>query len=164
MRDDRTYATVIAFFAAGLYLALIVAAFGLISLATDTDVVADPSIGPIVGPVMVGAAAVVLLVFLIVLGTRVPVDRQRVSPLVELGVGIACSIVFAAAGGVAGSLGDPGEPLRYILFAFAQLGRWPAITAGVAAFVVTLLYQLVLVGRFRQRGRPRWPWEGDDEG
>ncbi|NUU06989.1 hypothetical protein [Leifsonia sp. C5G2] len=163
MRDDRTYATVIAFFAAGLYLALIVAAFGLVSLATDTEVVADPAMGPLVGPVMVGAATLMLLVFLIVLGTRVPADRQRVSPGVALGVGVACYAVYAAAGAVAGSLADPGGPLRYVLFAFAQLGGWPAITAGIAAFVVTLLFQLVLVGRFRQRGRPRWPWERDDD-
>jgi len=163
MRDDRTYATVIAFFAAGLYLALIVAAFGLVSLATDTDVVADPTVGPLVGPVMVGAATIMLLIFLIVLGTRVPGERQRVSPGVAFGVAIACYAVFIAAGGIAGSLGDPGDPLHYFLFAFAQLLRWPAITAGLAAFVVTLLYQLVLVGRFRQRGRPRWPWERDEE-
>lgn len=163
MRDDRTYATVIAFFAAGLYAALVIAAFGLISLATDTDVVPDPGIGPIVGPVMVVAATLMLLVFLIALGTRVPAERQRVSPGAAFGVGVACYAVFIAAGGIAGSLGDPGDPLNYFLFAFAQLGRWPAITAGVAAFAVTLLYQLVLVGRFRQRGRPRWPWERDGE-
>lgn len=163
MRDDRTYATVIAFFAAGLYLALVVAAFGLISLATDTEVVADPSVGPLVGPAMVGAATLMLLIFLVVLGTRVPADRQRVSPAVALGVGVACYAVYAVAGAVAGSLADQGDLLRYVLFAFAQLGGWPAITAGIAAFVVTLLYQLVLVGRFRQRGRPRWPWERDGE-
>jgi len=163
MRDDRTYATVIAFFATALYLALIVAAFGLISLATDTEVVADPAVGPLVGPVMVGASALMLLIFLIVLGTRVPAERQRVSPAVALGVAFACYLVYAAAGAVAGSLADPGGPLRYVLFALAQLGGWPAITAGIAAFVVTLLYQLVLVGRFRQRGRPRWPWERDEE-
>lgn len=163
MRDDRTYATVIAFFATALYLALIVAAFGLMSLATDTEVVADPAVGPLVGPVMVGAAALMLLIFLIVLGTRVPAERQRVSPAVALGVAFACYLVYAAAGAVAWSLADPGGPLRYVLFALAQLGGWPAITAGIAAFVVTLLYQLVLVGRFRQRGRPRWPWERDEE-
>ncbi|MGN7797907.1 DUF6121 family protein [Leifsonia sp. 22587] len=163
MRDDRAYATVVAFFAAGLYLALLVAAFGLISLATDTDVIGDPQVGPLVGPTMVIAAAVMLLVFLIVLGTRVPADRQRVSPGVALGVGVACYAVFIAAGGIAGAFGDPGDPLHYFLFALSQLVRWPSITAGVAAFAVTLLYQLVLVGRFRQRGRPRWPWERDED-
>ncbi|TDP99103.1 MULTISPECIES: DUF6121 family protein [unclassified Leifsonia] len=163
MRDERVYATVVAFFATGLYLALVVAAFGLVSLATDSDVVADPAVGPLVGPVMVVASAVMLLVFLIVLGTRVPAERQRVSPGVAFGVAVACYAVFIAAGGIAGAAGDPNDPFHYFLFAFAQLLRWPAITIAVLAFAVTLLYQLVLVGRFRQRGRPRWPWEGDDE-
>lgn len=163
MRDERAYATIVAFFAAGLYLALLVAAFGLISLATDTDVVSDPAAGPLVGPVMVGAATIVLLVFLIALGTRVPGDRQRIAPGAALGVGVACYVVFAVAGGIAGVVGDPRDPLHYVLFALAQLGGWPAITAAIAAFVVTVLYQLVLVGRFSQRGRPRWPWERDDD-
>ncbi|MGO4301093.1 DUF6121 family protein [Leifsonia sp. RAF41] len=163
MRDERAYATVVAFFATMLYLALVVGAFGLISLATDSDVVNDPQVGPLVGPTMVIAAALMLLVFLIVLGTRVPGDRQRVSPGVAFGVGVACYAVFIAAGGIAGAIGDPGDPLHYFLFALSQLVGWPAITAGLAAFAVTLIYQLVLVGRFRQRGRPRWPWERDDE-
>jgi hypothetical protein len=162
MRDERAYATVVAFFAAGLYAALVVAAFGLISLAAETDVVTDPAVGPLVGPVMVVAATLMLLVFLIVLGTRVPGDRQKVSPGVAFGVGVACYAVFIAAGGIAGAFGHPGDPLHYVLFALGELLRWPAITAGVLAFLVTLLYQLVLVGRFRQRGRPRWPWEQED--
>jgi hypothetical protein len=163
MRDERAYATVVAFFATALYLAIVVGAFGLISLATDSDVIHDPQIGPLVGPTMVIAAALVLLVFLIELGTRVPGDKQRISPGVAFGVGIACYAVFIAAGGIAGAIGDPGDPLHYFLFALSQLIGWPAITAGLAAFAVTLIYQLVLVGRFRQRGRPRWPWERDDE-
>ncbi|WP_374009671.1 DUF6121 family protein [Leifsonia sp. LS-T14] len=163
MRDERAYATVVAFFATALYLALVVGAFGLISLATDSDVINDPQVGPLVGPTMVIAAAVMLLVFLIVLGTRVPADRQRISPGVAFGVGVACYAVFITAGGIAGAIGDPGDPLHYFLFALSQLIAWPAITAGLAAFAVTLIYQLVLVGRFRQRGRPRWPWERDEE-
>lgn len=162
MRDDRAYATVVACFAAGLYLALLVAAFGLISLATDTEVIADPAAGPLVGPIMTGAAVAVLLVLLIVIGTRVPGDQQRIAPLTAIGSGIACYLAYCLAGGVAGAL-VAGDVLHFVLFAVGQLGSVYAIAVGVAAFLVTLLYQLVLVGRFRQRGRPRWPWEGDDE-
>src|SRR3954447_2430716 len=116
MRDERAYATVVAFFAAELYAALVVAAFGLISLAAETDVVTDPAVGPLVGPVMVVAATLMLLVFLIVLGTRVPGDRQKVSPGVAFGVGVACYAVFIAAGGVAGAVGRPRGPSPHILF------------------------------------------------
>ena len=163
MRDERAYATVVACFAAGLYLAVLVAAFGLISLATNTEVIADPSHGPLVGPAMVGAAVVMLLIFLIVLGRRVPADKQRVAPGVAFGVAVACYAVYIGIGGVVGAAGDPSQPFHYFLFAFDQLLSWYSLTVAVAAFAVTLLYQLVLVGRFRQRGRPRWPWEHDDE-
>ena len=163
MREERAYAAIVAAFAAFLYLAIVVAAFGLISLATNTEVIADPSVGPIVGPVMTGAATLTVFAFLLSLGLRVPADKQRVMPGVALGVGFGAYFVFAAAGGIAGAAGDPSQPFHYFLFTFAQLGSWYAITAGIAAFLVTLLYQLVLVGRFRQRGRPRWPWENPDD-
>ena len=162
MRDDRAYAAVVAAFATFLYLAFVVAAFGLISLATDTEVISDPSAGPLVGPVMTGAAVLTLFAFLLSIGMRVPGDRQRVAPGVALGVGVACYVVFAVAGGVAGAAGDPSKLLHYVLFAAGQLGSWYAIAVGIAAALVTLLYQLVLVGRFQQRGRPRWPWERDE--
>ena len=163
MRDERAYATVVACFAAGLYLAVLVAAFGLISLATNTEVIADPSVGPLVGPAMVGAAVVMLLIFLIVLGRRVPADKQRVAPGVAFSVAVACYAVYIGIGGVVGAAGDPSQPFHYFLFAFDQQLSWYSLTLAVAAFAVTLLYPLVLVGRFRQRGRPRWPWEHDDE-
>jgi hypothetical protein len=163
MRDDRAYAAVVAVFAAFLYLAIVIAAFGLISLATNTDVIDDPDAGPLVGPSMIGSATVLVLVFLISMGIREQADKQRISPLAALTVGVAAYFVYAAAGGIAGGAGDPSQPFHYVLFALGQLGSLYAIVAGVAAFVVTLLYQLVLVGRFRDRGRPRWPWESDDD-
>jgi hypothetical protein len=163
MRDERAYATVVALFAAGLYLALIVAGFGLLSLATDTEVIADPAVGALVGPVMAGSAVVALLLALISIGTRVPGEQQRVAPAAALLVGVVCYLVYVVAGAVAGIAADPADALRSVLFAAGQFGSWYAALVGVAAFLVTLLYQLVLVGRFRQRGRPRWPWESDDD-
>ena len=162
MKDERAYAAIVAAFAAFLYLAFVVAGFGFISLLTDTEVISDPSIGPLVGPVMTGAAVVTLFILLVVFGTRVGGDEQRVAPSTAFGVGVACYLVFVVAGGVAGAVADPGNLLRYVLFAVGQLASWYAVTVGIAAVLVTLLYQLVLVGRFRQRGRPRWPWEHDE--
>ncbi|AAT89758.1 hypothetical protein ATY41_00070 [Leifsonia xyli subsp. xyli] len=163
MRDERAYATVVACFAAGLYLALLVAGFGLTSLAANTEVIADSRAGPLIGPAMTGAAVALLLILLILFGRRAPGKRQRVDPGFAFGVATACSLVFAAAGGVAGIAGDPGQSFHYVLFAVAQLGSVYTIVTGLLGFVVALLYQLVLVGRFRQRGRPRWPWEDGDE-
>ena len=162
MREERAYAIVVACFAAGLYLAVLVAAFGLISLGTDTEVIPDRSAGPLVGPIMAGVAVAVLLVLLIRTGTRVPGDQQRIAPLNALGAGLACYLAYCLTGGVAGALAT-GDLLHFALFAAGQLASLYAIAVGVAAVVVMLLYQLVLVGRFRQRGRPRWPWEQPDD-
>ncbi|MEY9851707.1 hypothetical protein ABH923_001385 [Leifsonia sp. EB41] len=162
MREERSYAIVVACFAAGLYLAVLVAAFGLISLGTDTEVIPDPSAGPLVGPIMTGVAVAVLLVLLILTGIRVPGDQQRIAPLNALGAGVACYLAYCLTGGVAGALAT-GDVLHFVLFAAGQLGSLYAIATGAAAVLIMLLYQLVLVGRFRQRGRPRWPWERPDD-
>ncbi|MGH1525688.1 DUF6121 family protein [Leifsonia sp. L25] len=98
MREERSYAIVVACFAAGLYLAVLVAVFGLISLGTDTEVIPDPSAGPLVGPVMTGVAVAVLLVLLILTGIRVPGDQQRIAPLSALGAGVACYLAYCLAG------------------------------------------------------------------
>jgi hypothetical protein len=162
MREERAYAIVVACFAAGLYLAVLVAAFGLISLGTDTEVIPDRSAGPLVGPIMAGVAVAVLLVLLIRTGIRVPGEQQRIAPLNALGAGLACYLAYCLTGGVAGALAT-GDLLHFALFAAGQLASPYAIAVGVAAVVVMLLYQLVLVGRFRQRGRPRWPWERPED-
>jgi hypothetical protein len=162
MREERAYAIVVACFAAGLYLAVLVAAFGLISLGTDTEVIPDRSAGPLVGPIMAGVAVAVLLVLLIRTGIRVPGEQQRIAPLNALGAGLVCYLAYCLTGGVAGALAT-GDLLHFALFAAGQLASLYAIAVGVAAVVVMLLYQLVLVGRFRQRGRPRWPWERPED-
>ena len=131
MRDDRAYAAVVAVFATFLYLALVVAAFGLISLATDTEVISDPSAGPLVGPVMTGAAVLTLFAFLLVdrhPGPGRPAAHRRRASLSASGSPATSS--SSSAGGVAGAAGDPSKLLHYFLFAAAQLGSWYAITVG----------------------------------
>lgn len=162
MRDDRTYATVVACFAAMLYLAILVAAYGLISLAFDVDVIDVADAGPLVGPVMTGCATLAVLIALIVRGRSVPADEQRIAPVSALLVGLLAYAVFVLGGGVAYAIGG-SDPLGFLTFSFHMLGSWFAIVTGIAAMVVAFVYQLVLVGRFRQKGRPRWPWEHDDE-
>ncbi|KQR53795.1 hypothetical protein ASF88_02790 [Leifsonia sp. Leaf336] len=162
MREERSYVIVVACFAAGLYLAVLVAAFGVISLATDTEVIPDPAAGPLVGPIMVAVAVGVFLVLLILTGIRVPGEQQRIAPLNALGAGLACYLAYCLSGGVAGALAT-GDALRFALFAVSRFASLYAIAVAVVAFLIMLLYQLVLVGRFRQRGRPRWPWERPDD-
>lgn len=161
--NDRAYTAVVAFFAAVLYLALIIAVFGLISLFANTDVITDSRIGPLVGPVMVGAAVVTLFFVLAATAFREPADHHRIAPFVAVATGLACYLVYLVAGAVAGAVGSPREALRYVLFALEQVGSVFSLSVGVLALVVTLLFQLVLAGRFRERGRPQWPWEKESD-
>jgi hypothetical protein len=48
-------------FATALFVALVVAGWGFVSLLTETEVVADPEVGPIVAPVSVVISAVAVL-------------------------------------------------------------------------------------------------------
>ena len=162
MREDRNYATVVAFFAAFLYLAILVAAFGLISLYWNIEVIDVADAGPLVGPVMVGCATIAVLVSLIVRGRSVPADEQRIAPLTALLVGVIAYVVFVLSGGIAYAVGG-SEPLGFLTFSFHMFASWFSLSTGIAAAVVAFVYQLVLVGRFQQKGRPRWPWERDDK-
>jgi small neutral amino acid transporter SnatA (MarC family) len=162
MREDRNYATVVAFFAAFLYLAILVAAFGLISLYWNIDVIDVPDAGPLVGPVMVGCATIAVLISLVVRGRSVPSDEQRIAPLTALLVGVIAYVVFVLSGGIAYAVGG-SEPLGFLTFSFHMFASWFSVATGIAGAVVAFVYQLVLVGRFQQRGRPRWPWEHDDK-
>jgi hypothetical protein len=162
MREDKNYATVVAFFAAFLYLAILVAAFGLISLYWDIEVIDVADAGPLVGPVMVGCATIAVLVSLVVRGRSVPADEQRIAPLTALLVGVIAYVVFVVSGGIAYAVGG-GEPLGFLTFSFDMFASWFSVATGIAAALVAFLYQLVLVGRFQQKGRPRWPWEHDDK-
>ncbi|HKH07380.1 MAG TPA: DUF6121 family protein, partial [Agromyces sp.] len=63
--DPRTRpAWVVAAFSAALYLALVVCAYGFVSLLADIEVVASGSAGPLVGPAIVAAAVAALLLHL----------------------------------------------------------------------------------------------------
>lgn len=141
MLSYRRYASAVAVFATALYLALLVAVFGLIALATGREPVSGD--GPLLGPIAAAAAVAVVLAVLLLAALRTPREHVRGSALRPLVAGI-------------------GAYLAYAVFTFGFLG-WYAVAAGLIALVVVLLFQLVIGARFDVRGRPRWPWENDDE-
>ncbi|MDI2098526.1 DUF6121 family protein [Ruicaihuangia caeni] len=162
MDPYRRYAGFLAVFAVVLHVAIVVAAFGLISLYSGTDPISDPDVGRIVGPLMVGLSAVVLLVFLMINGMNTPADQQRLSVPFAFAMGIAAIAVYVLVGGLLTATGT-GEPLAFVLFVGATLISPYAITVGLSAFVITVLYQWVLTLRIDRTGRPRWPWENPDD-
>jgi hypothetical protein len=162
MQNFRTYAAAMATFAAVLYVALVVAVFGVISLLLDRDVITDHEAGPIVGPVMTGVAILVVYFGMLAIGLRVPPAKQRVSIGAALLLGFGAYFFFAVAGGVLLGAGR-GDPFGFVLFAGSQLLSPFALALGALGFVVALLYTVVLASRIGERGRPRWPWEKHDD-
>ncbi|MFT2815227.1 DUF6121 family protein [Leifsonia sp. A12D58] len=158
MRDYQKYAVIVALFATMLYFALIVAAFGMISLFTNTDVVTEADAGPLVGPFMVGASAVVVLLFMAVIGMRTSPEKQHVAVAGSLLCGLIALVAFVVTGGLIYGVGI-GEAVEIVLFAGARLGSPFSWSVGIIAAAVTLLYSIILASRVGKNGRPLWPWE-----
>lgn len=160
MRDYQKYAVVVAAFAAVLYLSLLVAGFGLVSLLTDREVIDEPLAGPVLGPVMAGVAVVLVFALMVKLGITTRPERQRVALAYAVGSGFAAAASYVVIGGVGLALQGGGG------LAFAGsllLSPFSAITGALAAAVV-LSYSLILAAQQGQHRRPLWPWERDDGG
>ena len=160
MRDYQKYATVVAVFAAVLLAALLVAAFGMISLLANTDVISDPNAGPLVGPGMTAVAVVLVFTLMLLLGLRTKPENQSVAVGYSLATGFAALGAFVLVGVVLYALGAglPGDSVGFA--ASVLLGPF-AVATGILSFIITLLYSLVLATRMPERGRPKWPWEQD---
>ena len=158
MRDYQKYATVVAVFATVLFAALLVAAFGMVSLVTDLDVIADRSVGTLVGPTMAAAVVLFVLVMLLALGVNTPPEKQRVAVGFSLATGAGALVLYVLAGAVLVTAGS-GDAVAGMLFAGAMIGTPFAVTVGVLAFVVALTYSILLASHYGEHGRPLWPWE-----
>ncbi|MBX0301784.1 hypothetical protein K2F54_17610 [Cryobacterium sp. 1639] len=158
MRDYQKYATIVAVFATVLFAALLVAAFGMVSLVTNLDVIADREVGTLVGPTM--SAAVVLLVFvmMLLLGVNTPPEKQRVAVGWSLATGAGAFVLYVVTGVVLVGASD-GDAVGAMLFGGAMVVNPFALTAGILAFVVTLVYSILLASHYGENGRPLWPWE-----
>jgi hypothetical protein len=158
----RKYAATVAVFASGLFLALLIAVFGVISLLAGIEVIADPRAGELAGPIATAAATLLVIGCLLLIALRIPESRQRVAPLASLGIGVGAYLAWSLFAALAFLFGR-GDPVGALIF-FGGILLGPfAISVGVIAFVIALLFTLVLASRVGDRGRPRWPWEKDEE-
>jgi hypothetical protein len=158
MRDYQKYATIVAVFATVLFAALVVAAFGMVSLATNLDVISDRSVGPLVGPTMTASVVLLVLVMLLILGVNSPPEKQRVAVGFALATGVAAFLLYIVVGAVLVSVGSR-DAVAGVLFGGSLLGSPFALTAGILAFLVTLTYSILLASHYGEHGRPLWPWE-----
>jgi uncharacterized membrane protein (DUF485 family) len=158
MRDHQKYASIVAVFATVLFAALLVAAFGMVSLVTDLDVIADRSVGTLVGPTMSAAVVLFVFVMMLVLGVNTPPEKQHVAVGFALATGAGGFVLYILTGAVLVTAGS-GDLVGALLFGGTMLGTPFAVTAGALAFVVTLVYSILLASHYGENGRPLWPWE-----
>lgn len=158
--DARTrYVTMIAVFAVVLFLALTIAASGIISLYLDRDVLTERDAGPLIAPIMFATATAALYTLLVTFG------RRRGSIVVgALVTAVITYFFFLISGSTLYSLGK-GRPLLSLLF-FGSNAVGPfAIAVAMTAFVVALSFLLLI--SYRDGGgasqTPRWWWENRDD-
>ena len=157
--DARTrYVTTIAVFAVVLFLALTIAASGMISLYADREVLTERDAGPLIAPIMFATATAALYTLLVTFGRR----RGSI-----VGGAIVTAVItyflFLISGSTVYSVGK-GRPLLSLLF-FGSNAVGPfAIAVAMIAFVVALSFLMLI--SFRDGGgaarTPRWWWENRD--
>jgi hypothetical protein len=145
---NSSSAWTVAGFAAALDLALVVAAFGLVSLFADAEPIADPAAGVAV------LALLVLLGFALTRGMR-PWSIAGLAILVGWAAGVAAATVAYAV--------STGTLLAALIFALSFMTVGFGVIIVIAGAIVALLAAVTF--RAQQGGvdRPRWPWERDDE-
>jgi hypothetical protein len=148
-------------FAVALYGALVVAGWGVTSLLTNTDVITDRAIGPIVAPVALAASAVVLL-FVLAGPAGHSLAAHTLGGARGLGTAITVGLVAVAVYLLAGAVAvivDTGRPLAFVLFIGEQAPTPYVLVVLVAGTLAALGFSLTLA----RTERPRWPWENDGE-
>ncbi len=157
VEETRRGAWVVAAFAAALYLALIVAAYGFVSLLTDIEVIASPDAGRLVGPAIIAASVAALLLYL---------ARALRRPAHLLGTVLLSALwtwLAAVAVAVVGFAVATGTLLESLMFGLGFGVGWFGLLIPALAALVASLAVLVARGQAGGLERPRWPWERDDE-
>ncbi|MET1052103.1 MAG: DUF6121 family protein [Mycetocola sp.] len=164
-----SYPYTLVVFAGVAYFALVVCAFGFLSLLTNTDVVSQPDAGPLVGPAATGSAVLTLLLFLIDVARRYERDLRAavaassLRPVrLPLGRSILIGAVSFAAYVIVGSVlyaMTTEQLFSAVLFAADASLSGYGLAAGVLAAVVSALYMVVLATGGEHPARPLWPWE-----
>jgi hypothetical protein len=157
MATNPTSAWPVAGFAAALHVALIVAAFGFVSLLADIEPVPDPEAGRLVAPLTVAASVAALLVLL---GRGL---GRGIRPWSLAGLAL---IVTWAAGVVGATLSygaATGTVLAAVLFALSFMTFGFGVIIPITGALVALLAAVTVRAQEGGVERPKWPWERDDE-
>ena len=163
------YSYVLAVFATFTYFALVVCAFGFISLLTDTDVVSQPDAGPLIGPTATAAAILAVLLALLGVARRYEASVARANAAsigdpvrVPLGraisTGVIAMLTYVLVGSVLYSV-TADHLFSGLLFAADAIVRFYGIAVGILAAFVYVAFALILAAGGAHPARPLWPWE-----
>ncbi|MFC6356850.1 DUF6121 family protein [Luethyella okanaganae] len=155
---DAWYPLVLALFAVVAYVAFVVCAFGFASLYGAGNVIDEAEAGPLVGPVMVASATIVLFFALLMIGAPMSAASRRIPVGRVLGAAFAVTAAYLLSGALAYST-TTAQLLDAVLFFGHHLVRPFTFAVAGLAFLVALLYVLVLLRRLHGGRRPLWPWE-----
>jgi hypothetical protein len=151
------YATILAVFVTGCYVAAVVLFFGMLSLITNLEVIPNPHVGPVVGPVMTWVSAIVLLTSLVLIGRKAHPDGRLSFLWIPVGVGVMVYISFTIVG--AALFGFFSGNMQYFDLAAAMLTSPFALVVAVTAGLLTCAYLALVIRRAQGSTRPLWPWE-----
>lgn len=154
-REDARGPWWVAPFAAVTYVALVVCAFGFISLFADLDVVTDPDAGPLTGPLMIVVATIVVIWAIVRETRRTPL---RVSAGTAVVAGLVAWLAYGVSGGVFDAIATR-DGSGAVVFAASTLAAPFSITVGVLAAVIVLVAAAVAAASAGHPPTPRWPWE-----
>lgn len=120
--------------AAGVHVALVIATWGFISLLVDRDVIDDPAMGPLIGPLAVAASAVVVV---LALRRALATGRPGLAALAAAAVALLAMGVVIGSGGaighgdaawlllsVAAAVSAPFVPAAVLLAGLSVVGGW----------------------------------------
>jgi len=137
--------------------ALVVAAFGILSLVLDLEVIPQSDAGPLLGPVMVLVAGAVLgLLIVRIVRTGQPAGLS----FVAAAAAVFLTLLFS--GGILYSF-VRAEPVWLIVFPLSEAISPFIVVASLLAGAAALAARAIGAAERSGRGRPRWPWEGDEE-
>lgn len=136
------------------FFALTIAAFGIVSLLADVEVVPVAGVGQAPGVVGVVVACAVYAAGT-ALTLRPTSPRYTGALLIAVGVWLG----YSAGAGVAGAVAAEDVAAGLAVTARLLIG-WPGAVVGIAAAIAA--WCAIALVRTRA-GRPRWPWEGPDE-
>lgn len=136
------------------FFALIVAAFGMVSLLADVEVVPVAGVGQAPGIVGVAVACAIYAA-----GTALVLRPGNPAFTGALFIAVAVWFCYSLGAGIVGALASEDAAVGLSLMARLLTGWQGAVVALAAAVAAWCAIALVRT----HAGRPRWPWEGPDE-